>query len=114
MQSTDSGNHEDTNCNTNPGSAKGTTTSTSVYKTSPPHYSDDTDAAWVVRPRKIVYGFNVHHLVGINRLILSGYVTPANVADTVELKKLVEQSKIESGMVVADKGYASEKNRRQG
>jgi len=39
-------------------------------------------------------------------------VTPANVADTTELEKLVDELDLPEGsMIFADKGYASENNR---
>jgi len=39
-------------------------------------------------------------------------VTPANTADTTEFEKLINESRISEGSIVlADKGYAGEKNR---
>ena len=43
-------------------------------------------------------------------LITGGHITPANTADTTEFEKLVNGSPGGS-IILADKGYASEKNR---
>jgi transposase, IS5 family len=76
-------------------------------------YSGDTDAAWIKKGKRPYYGYKAHVSVDAKEgYVLGGHVTPANVADTTELKKLVEGSSIPEGsMIFADKGYASENNR---
>ncbi len=44
--------------------------------------------------------------------MIGGHVTPANIADTTEFEKLMDEMEISrDSFVFADKGYASEKNR---
>ena len=44
--------------------------------------------------------------------MIGGHVTPANTADTTEFEKLINESRLSEGSIVlADKGYAGEKNR---
>jgi IS5 family transposase len=76
-------------------------------------YSDDTDATWIKKGKRPYYGYKAHVSVDAKEgYVLTGHVTPANVADTTELEKLINDSSLPEGsMVFADKGYASEKNR---
>jgi IS5 family transposase len=76
-------------------------------------YSDDTDAKWLVKGKKAVYGYKVHMSVDDrNGFILGGHVTGANVSDMNEIKQVVEESGVkEKSSVAADKGYASQNNR---
>ena len=54
------------------------------------------------------YGYKGHILVDTEEgFITGGHITPANTADTTEFEKLVTEGSI----ILADKGYASEKNR---
>jgi transposase, IS5 family len=75
-------------------------------------YSDDTDAAWLVKGKKIVYGYKVHMAVdNRNGFILGGHVTGANVSDMNQIEKVIEESKMKKGSIIAaDKGYASKDN----
>jgi len=76
-------------------------------------YSDDPDATWIKKGKKPYYGYKGHLSVDSKEgYILGGHVTPANTADTTEFKKLVNESRLPEGSIIlADKGYASEKNR---
>jgi transposase, IS5 family len=77
------------------------------------HYSDDTDAKWLVKGKKAYYGYKVHMAVDDrNGFILGGHVTSANRSDMNELKQVVEKSGLkEKSSVATDKGYASKGNR---
>ena len=76
-------------------------------------YSDDPDATWIKKGKKPYYGYKGHLSVDSKEgYILGGHVTPANTADTTEFEKLVSESRLPEGSIIlADKGYASEKNR---
>lgn len=76
-------------------------------------YSDDPDATWIKKGKKAYYGYKAHISVDAQEgFILGGHITPANVADTTECEELVAESHLPAGsFVLADKGYASEKNR---
>jgi IS5 family transposase len=76
-------------------------------------YSDDTDATWIKKGKRPYYGYKAHVSVDAkDGYVIGGHVTPANVADTTELERLVDASNLpQNSFVLADKGYASEKNR---
>ena len=76
-------------------------------------YSDDSDAAWIKKGKRAYYGYKGHISVDSKEgYILGGHVTPANTADTTEFERLVHESHLPEGSIIlADKGYASEKNR---
>ena len=76
-------------------------------------YSDDTEAAWIKKGKRPYYGYKAHLSVDAkDGYVLGGHVTPANVADTTEFEKLINESNLpKDSFVLADKGYASEKNR---
>jgi transposase, IS5 family len=76
-------------------------------------YSDDTEAAWIKKGKRPYYGYKAHLSVDAkDGYVLGGHVTPANVADTTEFEKLINGSNLpQDSFVLADKGYASEKNR---
>jgi IS5 family transposase len=74
-------------------------------------YSKDTDATWIRKGKRPYYGYKAHISVDAkDGYVTGGHVTPANIADTTELEKLVDHLP-EGTIVLADKGYASEKNR---
>ena len=75
-------------------------------------YSNDVDATWIKKGKKPYYGYKAHVSVDAkDGYVLGGHVTPANVADTTELEKLVDELDLPEGsMIFADKGYASENN----
>ena len=76
-------------------------------------YSDDTEATWIKKGKRPYYGYKAHVSVDAkDGYVLGGHVTPANVADTTEFEKLIDASNLpKDSFVLADKGYASEKNR---
>jgi IS5 family transposase len=74
-------------------------------------YSDDSDAAWIKKGNRPYYGYKGHISVNAEEgFITGGHITPANTADTTEFEKLVNGSP-EGSIILADRGYASEKNR---
>lgn len=74
-------------------------------------YSKDTDATWIRKGKTPYYGYKAHISVDAkDGYVMGGHVTPANIADTSELEKLVTHLP-KGTIVLADKGYASEKNR---
>lgn len=77
-------------------------------------YSKDVEADWTVKCGRPVYGYKVHLAVDEEQgFILGGHVTGAQVADTIEMPRVIEESGLPVGaLVVADKGYAGEPNRR--
>ncbi len=76
-------------------------------------YSDDTDANWIKKGNRAYYGYKGHISVDAKEgFILGGHITPASTADTTELERIINESGIPEGsFVLADKGYASDKNR---
>jgi transposase, IS5 family len=82
--------------------------------TEPPRtsYSTDADATWIKKGNRPYYGYKAHITVDAKEsFILGGHVTPAHTADTTEFEQLLEEANIKGSFVLADKGYASEKNR---
>ena len=76
-------------------------------------YSDDVDATWTVKGGKALYGYKAHAATDTEHgFVLGGHVTGANVADTTELSRVVDECAIPEGAKVdADKGYDSAANR---
>jgi len=76
-------------------------------------YSDDAEAAWVRKGDRPHYGFKAHAATEvIQGFFLGGEMTPANVADTKELKTVVEDLDLPPDtLVIGDKGYDSQANR---
>jgi IS5 family transposase len=78
------------------------------------HYSEDTDAKWLKKGNKSIYGFKAHLAVDTERgLILAGHVTSANISDMHQLDQVVEECNLPKGAeVLTGKGYACESNRK--
>jgi transposase, IS5 family len=76
-------------------------------------YSDDPDANWTKKGKTPHYGYKAHVSVDAKEVyVLGGHVTPAGTADITELERLVNESRLaENSIILADKGYSSEKNR---
>lgn len=76
-------------------------------------YSDDVEAGWVKKGSQPHYGYKVHMATEVmDGFILGGHVTPANRADTSEFERVVDDLQLKPNQIVlADKGYCSEKNR---
>lgn len=76
-------------------------------------YSNDVEAAWVKKGSEPHYGYKVHMATDArDGFILGGHVTPANRADTVELEQVLADLDLPPETVVlADKGYCSQRNR---
>ena len=77
-------------------------------------YSDDVDASWTVKRGRPFYGYKLHVAVDEEHgFILGGHVTGANVSDTTEMARVLEESGLPVGAkVICDKGYAGEPNRK--
>ena len=80
------------------------------YKVS---YSDDDEAAWLWKQRRAFYGYKIHVATDSrDGFILGGHATPANLSDTGEFERLVDEVKVDEGAYFyADKGYTSAHNR---
>lgn len=78
-------------------------------------YSDDADARWTLKGGKPYYGYKVHVATDADEgFVLTCHATHANVADICEFQKLVDDADLRPGTAVsADKGYASESNRKK-
>jgi len=70
-------------------------------------YSDNTDATWAVKGGEPVYGYKAHAATDTESgFVVGGHVTGANVADTKELGKVLDERVVPCGAKVdADKGY---------
>jgi len=77
-------------------------------------YSDDTDARWLSKGGKAIYGYKAHVMVDSkDGFVLGGVVTPANEPDINHMEDVIAEGKIKPGTKVhADKGYASRDNRK--
>lgn len=78
-------------------------------------YSKDIDAKWTVKGGTPYYGYKLHMSTDSQYgFILGGHITSANRADTTELTKIIQETKPNQGsFILADKGYASRKNRNE-
>ena len=77
------------------------------------HQSVDTEASWIKKGKKSIFGFKKHVACEKEGLILSVVTTSANVNDTRMLGELLSKIELKSGIAIyADKGYSSEKNRK--
>jgi IS5 family transposase len=75
-------------------------------------YSDDVEAAWVRKGNQPHYGYKMHMATDAAGFVLGGHVTAANMSDTGELTAILNGLALQSdAAVLADKGYASAKNR---
>jgi IS5 family transposase len=75
-------------------------------------YSDDVEATWVRKGNQPHYGYKMHMATDPAGFVLGGHVTAANMSDTGEFITILNGLDSQSNtVVVADKGYASAKNR---
>lgn len=88
---------------------EGETDTTSASKLT---YSDDIEASWVRKGNQPHYGYKMHMATDPSGFVLGGHVTPANMSDTGEFIRILSSLALPSNAsVLADKGYASRKNR---
>ncbi|MDL2279822.1 IS5 family transposase [Desulfovibrio sp. OttesenSCG-928-G11] len=75
-------------------------------------YSKDSDAAWLKKGKECHYGYKAHTAVDAESgLVLAIHATPANLSDTGQLERLVQDSALpDKARVYADKGYTSKAN----
>lgn len=72
----------------------------------------DTEARWVKKAGKSVFGYKQHTVVDDNGLILAVETTAANCHDSKSLLGLLDKANIQSGARIhADKAYSSQKHR---
>jgi len=72
----------------------------------------DTDARWVKKSGKSVYGYKQHTLVDDNGLVMAIETTAANQHDSQPMLGLLDKAAIKPGTRVhADKAYCSKKHR---
>ena len=76
-------------------------------------FSDDAEAAWIVKAGLASYGYKLNMASDVETgIILGGHMTPANHSDMNELPKILEEIPIPKGTrCFADKGYTSAANR---
>jgi IS5 family transposase len=74
--------------------------------------SVDTEAAWIIKGKKIRYGYKKHVCTDTEGIILNVVTTAANESDMVHLLDTIEGAQLKKGArVEADKGYSSKANR---
>ncbi len=72
----------------------------------------DTEARWVKKGDKSVFGYKQHTVVNDNGLVLAVETTPANCHDSKPLLDLLDKANIQPGTRIhADKAYSSQKHR---
>lgn len=72
----------------------------------------DTEARWVKKAGKSVFGYKQHTVVDDNGLVLAVETTAANCHDSKSLLGLLDKANIQSGARIhADKAYSSQKHR---
>ena len=72
----------------------------------------DTEARWVRKGGKSVFGYKQHTIVDNNGLVLAVETTAANCHDSKPLLDLLDKANIQPGTRVhADKAYSSQKHR---
>lgn len=75
-------------------------------------YSKDTDAKWLKKGNKYIYGYKGFFTTNLDGFILGSLIKPANVSEVTTLEEFLEKVELEVGTnVLADKGYASSYNR---
>ena len=75
--------------------------------------SKDPDATWKKKGKTVVYGFQGFAATTFEGIIKHVHLTPANKYEGSELPKIIDSiSPVEGSKVYADKGYASEDNRK--
>lgn len=73
----------------------------------------DTDARWVIKMKRLHFGYKRHTVTDENGLVLAEETTPANESDTRHLEAPLAKAALPEGtLVYADKGYTSEANSR--
>ena len=71
----------------------------------------DQDARWIIKNKKLRFGYKQHTAVDEQGLVLGLVTTSANESDTSHLKDLLEKIELEPRATVkADKGYKSLRN----
>ena len=71
----------------------------------------DTEAAWIVKAGKIIYGYKQHTVTNQEGFILGIHTTAANESDVKNLKTALDKVDLKPRTpVFADKGYVSAEN----
>lgn len=72
----------------------------------------DQEAGWIVKGKKLRYGYKKHVCTDTEGMILNVVTTSANESDIVHLLDTIANAKLQEGSrVQADKGYSSKANR---
>lgn len=75
-------------------------------------YSKDTDANWLKKGNKYIYGYKAFFSTDLNGFIFGNLIKPASVSEVTTFEEFLENLKFELGTnIMADKGYASSSNR---
>lgn len=71
----------------------------------------DSEGRWTKKSGKYWFGFKKHVVTDEQGLVMAVITTPANQADTTQLRQLVDRLDLPQGtLVFADKGYSSKAN----
>jgi IS5 family transposase len=72
----------------------------------------DREARWLKKGGKLMYGYKKHHVTDREGMVLAVTTTPANVNEISNLDEVLNEADLPEGIpLLADKGYASKKNR---
>lgn len=83
---------------------------TQIVKVIPQRHVD-TQAAWLMKGGKLLYGYKQHTATNQEGFVLGVHTTAANESDIKNLEPVLNKLKISTGTpVYADKGYASQNN----
>lgn len=73
----------------------------------------DEEAKWVIKDKKIRFGYKKHMVTDENGMVLGVLTTSANVNEISNLAEVLEQVELpKNATIKADKGYKSERNDR--
>ena len=85
-----------------------------IHEVGKTEYSDDTEARYVKKGKKIVYGYNSYMSSDKDGIVLSVNVTPANESEITHFsKKAIPKNLPEKTAVLYDKGADSNRNREE-
>lgn len=73
----------------------------------------DTEGRWIKKAGKLMYGYKKHFVTDTQGMVLNVVTTPANVNEIANLEEVLYGLELAKGTpILADKGYASAKNRK--
>jgi IS5 family transposase len=72
----------------------------------------DSEARWLKKRGKPMYGYKRNYVTDPEGLVMGVTTTPANVNEITDLEEVLQEADLPEGIpLMADKGYASKKNR---